>query len=114
MQPSVSPILTIARQKAGRCTATRWPDGVLIVETSDFAENSAGLADALPSSIEKHLLERFALAPDRQSLVYSFVLSDPVYLTEPVAGETRWLYRPNVDFALIPCDPDATRSFLDN
>lgn len=92
----------------------RWESGVLVIETSNFTENPTGIADALPSSIEKHLVERFALAPDRQSLVYSFVLSDPVYLVEPVAGETRWLYRPNVDFELIPCDPTATQFFLNN
>jgi hypothetical protein len=107
-----------ARPPEGRTvhghSLARWENGVLIVETSNFTENPTGIADALPSSIEKHLVERFALAPDRQSLVYSFVLSDPVYLVEPVAGETRWLYRPNVGFELIPCDPDATRSFLDN
>jgi hypothetical protein len=92
----------------------RWENGVLILETSNFTDNPTGIADALPSSIEKHLVERFALAPDRQSLIYSFVLSDPVYLVEPVAGEMRWLYRPDVGFELIPCDPDATRSFLEN
>jgi hypothetical protein len=42
----------------------------------------------------------------------SFVLTDPVYLAEPLMGELRWLYRPNVDFELIPFDPEATRSFL--
>ncbi len=107
-----------ARLSEGRTvhghSSARWDNGALIVETSNFTENTTGIADALPSSIEKRLVERFALAADRQSLVYSFVLSDPVYLLEPVTSETRWLYRPNVDFELVPCDPDATRSFLDN
>lgn len=92
----------------------QWQDGVLIVETSNFTENSAGLADALPSSNQKHLVERFALDASGQSLTYSFELTDPVYLAEPVTGEMRWLYRPNLDFRLVPCDPDATKFFLDN
>jgi hypothetical protein len=41
-------------------------------------------------------------------------VTDPVYLAEPMTGEMRWLYRPNVDFELVPCDPEATRSFLNN
>jgi hypothetical protein len=59
-------------------------------------------------------LSRFALAPDGQSLLYSFELTDPVYLAAPLRGELRWLYRPNLDVELVPCDPEATRSFLDN
>jgi hypothetical protein len=92
----------------------RWQDGVLIVETSNFTENPNGITDGFPSSSEKHLVERFALNADKQSLTYRFELTDPVYLAEPLVGEMRWLYRPNVDFKLVPCDPDATRLFLND
>ena len=107
-----------ARPPAGRTvhghSLARWQDGVLIVETSNFTENPNGITDGFPSSNEKHLVERFALNADEQSLVYSFELTDPVYLAEPLTGEMRWLYRPNVDFQLVRCDPEATKSFLDN
>jgi hypothetical protein len=107
-----------ARPPEGRTvhghSLARWQDGVLIVETSNFTENPIGVTAGLPSSNEKHLVERFALDVDGQSLIYSFELTDPIYLAEPLIGETRWLYRPNVDFELVPCDPDATRSFLNN
>jgi hypothetical protein len=107
-----------ARPPEGRTvhghSLARWQDGVLLVETSNFTENPIGITAALPSSSEKHLVERFALNADGQSLIYSFELTDPIYLAEPLIGEMRWLYRPNVDFELIPCDPSATRSFLDN
>ena len=87
---------------------------MLIVETSNFTENAIGVTNGLPSSTEKHLVERFALNADGQSLLYSFELTDPVYLAAPLRGELRWLYRPNVSFELVPCDPEATRSFLEN
>jgi hypothetical protein len=107
-----------ARPPEGRTvhghSLARWQDGVLIVETSNFTENPNGITDGFPSSNEKHLVERFALNADKQSLIYSFELTDPIYLAEPLTGEMRWLYRPNVDFELVPCDPDATKSFLDN
>lgn len=92
----------------------RWEDGALIVETSNFTENPNGITDGLPSSHEKYLVERFELDADGQSLNYSFELTDPVYLAEPLKGEMRWLYRPNVAFRLVPCDPEATQLFLDN
>lgn len=107
-----------ARPPEGRSvhgqSLARWDDGVLIVETSNFTENPDGITDGFPSSHEKHLVERFALDADGQSLIYSFELTDPVYLAEPLIGERRWLYRPNVDFRLVPCDPEATQLFLGN
>ena len=107
-----------ARPPEGRTvhghSLARWQDGALIVETSNFTENPIGITDGLPSSTEKHLVERFALEADGQSLIYSFELTDPIYLAEPLIGEMRWLYRPNVDFKLVPCDPAATRLFLDD
>jgi hypothetical protein len=107
-----------ARPPEGRTvhghSLARWQDGILIVETSNFTENPIGITAGLPSSTEKHLLERFALNADGQSLIYSFELTDPAFLAEPLVGQMRWLYRPNVDFELVPCDPSATRSFLDN
>jgi hypothetical protein len=107
-----------ARPPEGRSvhghSLARWQDGVLIVETANFTANANGITDGFPSSTEKHLVERFALNADGQSLTYSFELTDPVFLAEPLTGELHWLYRPNVDFRLVPCDPDATRLFLDN
>ena len=105
-----------ARPPKGRTvhghSLARWQDGVLIVDTSNFTANPNGITDGFPSSSEKHLVERFTVAEDRQSLIYSFELTDPVYLAEPLIGEMRWLYRPNVDFKLVACDPDVTRFFL--
>src|SRR5688572_3695754 len=92
----------------------RWQDGVLIVETRNFTANPIGITDGLPSSTEKHLVERFARNAAGQSLLYSFELTDPVYLAAPLPGAMRWLHRPNVDFELVPCDPEVTRSFLEN
>ena len=107
-----------ARPPGGRTvhghSVARWEGRVLIAETSNFTENRGGIGDGPPSSNEKHLVERFALDAHGQSLIYSFEVTDPVYLAEPMTGEMRWLYRPNVDFELVPCDPDATQSFLDN
>jgi hypothetical protein len=54
------------------------------------------------------------LNADGHSLLYSFELTDPVYLAAPLRGELRWLYRPNLAVELVPCDAAATRSFLDN
>jgi hypothetical protein len=103
-----------ARPPEGRTvhghSLARWQDGVLIVETSNFTENPNGITDGFPSSNEKHLVERFALNADGQSLVYSFELTDPVYLAEPLTGEMRWLYRLMSISELTRADPEAPKS----
>jgi hypothetical protein len=88
-------------------------NGVLVVDTASFAEHPIGNGAGLPSSPRKHLVERFEVAPDGKSLVYTFVLEDPEYLTEPVRGMAPWVYRPDVKYAAIPCNLETARRFLD-
>jgi hypothetical protein len=107
-----------ARPPAGRTvhghSLARWQDRVLIVETSNFTENPNRHHGRAAFEHRENLVEPFALNADGQSLLCIFELTDPLYLAAPLRGEMRWLHRPNVDFELVPCDPEATRSFLDN
>jgi len=89
----------------------RWEAGVLVVDTTHFAPHRLGNGAGLPSGLEKHLVERFALTPDG-ALNYSFVLEDPDYLTQSVAGTSQWAYRPEVAFVATPCSPENARRFL--
>lgn len=91
----------------------RWEGDVLVVDTVRFSEHREGLFNKLPSSREKHLVERFELNPDGRSLNYSWELTDPEYLTEPVSGENRWAYRPDLGFSTVECSLDSARQFLD-
>lgn len=86
---------------------------VLVVDTARFSEHREGLFNKLPSSREKRLVERFELNPDGRSLKYSWELTDPEYLTEPVSGENHWAYRPDLEFSIVECSLDSARQFLD-
>ena len=91
----------------------RWDGGALVVDTRRFAEHRNGLNWSLPSSAEKHLTERFELAPNGESLTYSFELEDPQYLTRPVKGHLEWAYRPDLTYSALPCDPENARRFIE-
>ena len=90
-----------------------WEGGVLVVHTARFAEHGMGNAQKLRSGPNKQLTERFALSDDGKQLHYSFELSDPDILAEPVRYEMDWVYSP--DFAMIemPCDADSAQRYLD-
>jgi hypothetical protein len=90
----------------------RWEGSTLVVETTNFKENAMGLSMALPGSTQKRLTERFALGDDRKSLVYSGVLEDPVYLSQPVQWSSKLEYRPTMTPSNQKCDPEVARKFL--
>lgn len=92
----------------------RWDEDVLVVDTARFAEHREGLFNKLPSSREKHLVERFELNSDGRSLSYRWELTDPEYLTAPVSGESRWAYRPDLEFSTVACSLDSARQFLND
>ena len=101
----------------------RFEDDVLIVESTNFPPNRAGLAASLepngngfdvPSSDQKRFTERYTVNEDGGELAVEYTLEDPVYLSEPFVS-TIVYHRvpeetPMYDF---PCDADiATRSTL--
>ena len=90
----------------------RWEGTTLVVETANFKDNAMGLSMALPGSTQKKLTERFALGDDRKSLVYSGVLEDPVYLSQPVPWSSKLEYRPSMIHSNQKCDPEVARKFL--
>lgn len=92
----------------------RWEGKTLVVETANFKEHAMGLSTSLPSSTQKRLVERFAVAPDGKSLIYSGVLEDPVYLSKPVEWSGQWMYRPNMPHSNEKCDLEVARKFLTN
>jgi Family of unknown function (DUF6152) len=92
-----------------------WDGTTLVIDTAQFAEHPEGnlvAPIALPSSNQRHLEERFSLADEGRTLVYSFLITDPVYLAEPVQGEHRFTYTPDFDFEPVPCSVENARKFL--
>jgi len=89
----------------------RWDDDVLVVDTALFTPHRLGNGAGLPSGPLKHLVERFALNADG-GLTYSFELEDPEYLKGRVTGTSQWLYRPDVEYVVTPCDRDNAKRFL--
>ena len=87
----------------------RWEGKVLVVDTRNFADE---VWATVPMGEGKHLVERFALAADGQSIDYNFVLEDPEYLARPVSGDTRMSYRPGLEFGGVDCDLELSKRFF--
>ena len=91
-----------------------WEDATLIVESSGFAPHNAGNTFTLASSPQKTLREAFTPNAARTALTYAFTLTDPIYLAQPVSAQVEWIFRPDLNFEDHPCDPENSRTFLED
>jgi hypothetical protein len=91
----------------------RWEGDVLVVDTIGYLAHPDGLAYDTPSTTAKHVVERFALAPDRKHIDYEAVVEDPEYLAEPVSHRAQWDYRPDQQPSNLPCETDVARRFAE-
>jgi hypothetical protein len=89
-----------------------WEDGVLTVTTDNFGPHRMGTTFAVESSPKKRLTETFRLNEDGKGLTYSFVMEDPLILTEPMSAEFQYVYRPDIEYESLPCDLENSRQFL--
>jgi hypothetical protein len=90
-----------------------WEDDVLVVDTARFAEHGMGNAQKLPSGPDKHLTERLQLSADGTRIFYSFEMTDPTYLAEPIGYELEWVYSPDFEMIQMPCDPESAQRYLE-
>jgi hypothetical protein len=91
----------------------RFEGTAFVVDTARFEARPSGNAFALPSSRGKHLVERFEISADRKRLNYSFELSDPEFLAEPIRGQLQWTHSPGSGLAGGDCDLENARRYLE-
>lgn len=91
-----------------------WDGDALVIESSNFTAHDMGLAMNLPGSEQKHLMERLEVSADGREMLYSGVMTDPVYLSGPVEWSGTWQYSPALEHSNESCDLEAARCFLDD
>ena len=91
-----------------------WFEGdELVIETTNFIADRWGSHTGVDSSNQKHLLERIKLGNNGYALEFEMILTDPVYLEEPVTIEyymSKMADRPLLD---TPCTLENARLFLE-
>lgn len=85
----------------------------LVVDTTHFEAHRRGLGRGLPSSRDKHLIERFELDSSGTEIAYRFWVEDPVYLAEPMTGSIRLQHRPDLAPERVECDRAIASRYLD-
>lgn len=81
----------------------RWEDGVLVVDTVGLAEHRSGNGGGIPSSTQRHVVERYYLSEDHTRAIVDVFFEDPVYLAEPFSGRTEMTYVPHLQLYRYDC-----------
>jgi hypothetical protein len=96
----------------------RWEGDSLVIDTTHFAYhgtgNGASFTGSLPSSTQKHVVERLTPNPDGKRLTYYFELTDPVFLKTAKTGSFQLTLKPDEKFVPEPCTIESARRFIKN
>lgn len=84
-----------------------WEQDVLVVDTRLLADHRIGGAFfGVPSTSEKHVIERYSLSQDRKRAIVDIWYDDPEYLREPFVGQTTLVYSPELELYSYECVPE--------
>jgi hypothetical protein len=89
-----------------------WDGDVLVVETTNFADEAWGTARGIPSGPKKRVVERYHLTDGGETLTVDFTIEDGDYLTQPFSGSEQWRYAPQLTLVPNKCDPELARKYL--
>jgi len=94
-------------------SAGRWEGDTLVVETTHLVEQ----VDARhPHSAQARVVERYSLARGAKGervLVIDFTMTDPVFYTQPVTGQKKWMAVPNGHLLPYDCAEEGWRLRLE-
>ena len=75
----------MAGERSVQGHSVAWFEGEeLVIETDNFVADRWGTYTGVDSSDQKHLVERLSLSDDGLAITIEMIVTDPVYLTEPV------------------------------
>jgi hypothetical protein len=81
-----------------------WEGNVLVVDTVGLAEHRSGNGVGIPSSTQRHVVERYGISDDGTRAIVDVVMTDPVYLAEPFRGRTEMTYVPQLQLYRYDCN----------
>jgi len=94
----------------------KWEGDTLVIDTVGYAPDPSGLAANVPSSPDKHTVERIKLTDDRLHLSYESTVEDPLHLVKPVTFTMLWDHRPDLKLSGPDeaCDAKVAHRFLED
>jgi hypothetical protein len=89
-----------------------WEGDTLVVDTVGLEEHPWGNGRGIPSSTQRHSVERLTLSEDGRNVQIEYTIEDPEYLTEPVSNSISWGHAPDMQMLPNTCDPEVAGRIL--
>jgi hypothetical protein len=102
----------VARSRFGHSIGW-FEDETLVIDTALFEPVEWGIGAGVPSSEEKHVVERYSLVHDGSGLQLDLMFEDPIYMTEPVELASTFFLDTGYQWQEYDCDPNASSRHLD-
>ena len=90
----------------------RWEGDVLVVDTTNFADERSAYQNGVPSGAQKHVVERYRLRDDGTRMTVEFSAEDPEYFVGAFTHTRDLIYSPHIEMTPYNCDPEAARRYL--
>ena len=87
-----------------------------MIDTVGYEASPSGNGLNVPSSADKHTIERLTLTKERTRLLYEITVEDPAFLTQPAKLTQQWDHRPDLKFSPSSqaCDPAVAAHYRDS
>ncbi len=89
-----------------------WEDDVLVVDTTNFADDRSPYQNGVPSGAQKHVVERYRLHDNGLHMTVQFMLEDPEYIVGSMSHDRIMRFSPDRQMTPFDCDLEATRRYL--
>jgi len=89
-----------------------WDGDVLVVDTTNFADNRSPYQNGMPSGADKHVVERYRLLEGGTHLRLEFTLEDPEYIVGSMSHRRDLRFAPDMRMTPYNCDLESTRRYL--
>ena len=91
-----------------------WFEGdTLVVDTANFAAQKWGNGRGLDSSDRKHMVERYTLGDNGNTMTVEFTVTDPMYLSKPAVEKYKFRYTPDYKIAAFNCNVHSAQTFVE-
>jgi hypothetical protein len=88
-----------------------WEGDTLVIDTIGLNDKTYIDNYRTPHTTQLHVVERWRLAPDAQSIEVSVYVEDPGAFTTPYRAMQRWLRRENTALPVTPCNENNDDKF---
>lgn len=91
-----------------------WEGNTLVIDTIGYTDKTVLDMAGSPNSEKLHLVERYTKSEDGSYVDYAATFDDPVYYTQPFTVKFKYLWNPDANIPVLPCEENPRTVIVKN